>query len=116
MANIKGFYKAGNAVLCIAIDLGAGQMSAYSSHSGADASDSSAWSTVYDGLALSEVVGVGLFPAVSGMGGASIRYRSAGELRAAPPSGGFLAAGAAGVEQVRVRLLRRWVANSAFRR
>ncbi len=101
MPGIDGFYKAGT-ILCITMDVEAGTMSAYSSHCGADASDSAAWSTVYDsGLAPSEAVGVGLFPAVSGKGSASVRYRSAGELRFAPPSGGFVAAGAAALEQVR---------------
>ena len=97
---LGGSYKTGT-VLCVAVDLDTGTMSVYSSHSRANASDSAAWSTVYDcGLAPSEAVGVGLFPAVSGKGGASIRYLSAGELRFAPPSGGFVAAGAARLEQV----------------
>jgi len=89
---LQGFYKAGT-LLCVAVDLEAGSMSVYSSHGDADASDSAAWSIVYDvGLAPGEAVGSGLFPAVSGKGGASVRYRAAGELRFTPPSGGFVAA------------------------
>ena len=51
-------------------------MSVFSRHGDADASDAAAWKTAYEtGLQPCEAVGVGLFPAVSGKGGAKIRCR-----------------------------------------
>ena len=89
-------------VLCVAADLDGGKMLVFSSDGSMGASGDSEWRTVHEvGLRPGEAVGVGLFPAVSGKDGARIRC-SFGNLRFAPPSGGFVAVGDSGTGSMQV--------------
>ena len=91
-ANFQGWNSTGN-VLCVGADLDNGRMVAFSKHGNADTSSTVAWRIVYSaGLQAGESVGVGLFPAFSGGGGARIRC-NVDTMRYAPSSGGFMPAG-----------------------
>ena len=90
---IQGWYSTGN-VLCVDADLDNGRMVAVSTHRNADTSSTVAWRIVYSaGLQSCESVGVGLFPAFSGGGGARI-WCNVDTMRYAPSWGCFMPAGA----------------------
>ena len=89
--SFRGWFAAGT-ILRVSWDSEAGSLSAFSRLAGADASNGAA---VYQsGVLPGAKVGAGLFPVVSGKGGARIRWRSAGEPLSAPTSGGQVRAAA----------------------
>ena len=76
---MKAWFQVGT-VLRVTANLDAGSMSVSSSHAahtGADAPDGAVWLAYESGLKPGAVVGVGLFPVVSGTDGARIQLLSA---------------------------------------